>query len=147
MGIAIVVTTCCVLLSIAIHWLGLRFLWRIARPRLDRLIGKGVGVMVVGCIAAHLLEIAVFTLGLFITAAWEGDTKLALTAWHREDLDVWFYSASFYTSLGGDKPPTAGLRLFATTEALTGLILITWTASFLFLLMQDSWISGDGKRS
>ena len=39
------------------------------------------------------------------------------------------YSAAFYTSLGEEKPPTAPLRLFVTCEALTGLILITWTAS------------------
>lgn len=146
MGIAIVVSILCVLTCVVIHWLALRFFWTSARPRLTRLLGKGIGVMIFGCIAAHLLEIGVFTLGLLFAAAWEGDTRLALTAWQREDLDAWFYSASFYTSLGGDKPPTAGLRLLATTEALTGLILITWTASFLFLLMQESWLSEGGKR-
>src|SRR5262245_33057288 len=105
MWIAIIVSILCVLTCVVIHWLALRFFWRYARPRMTQLRGKGVGVMVMGCIGAHLLEIGVFTIGLLLAAAWEGDTKLALTAWQREDLDAWFYSASFYTSLGADKPP------------------------------------------
>jgi len=139
MWIAIVAMVLCVLIVIAIHWLTLRFLWRHTRPRLHRLPGKGIGLMFFGCMVAHFAEIAVFTVGLFIAAAWEGDTKLALSGWNRENLELWYYSAAFYTSLGADRPPTAGLRLFATSEALAGLMLITWTASFLFLLMQESW--------
>jgi hypothetical protein len=139
MWIAIVAMGLCVFVVVVIHSLMLRFLWRYVRPRLKGLSGNGIGIMFFGCMIAHFAEIAVFTLGLFIAAAWEGETKLALSAWNRENLDLWYYSAAFYTSLGADRPPTAGLRLFATSEALAGLMLITWTASFLFLLMQESW--------
>lgn len=139
MWIAIVAMGLCVFVVVAIHWLVLRFLWRFALPRLQWLSGKGMGIMFFGCMIAHFAEIAVFTVGLFIAAAWEGETKLALSGWNRENLELWYYSAAFYTSLGAERPPTAGLRLFATSEALAGLMLITWTASFLFLLMQESW--------
>jgi hypothetical protein len=51
-----------------------------------------------------------------------------------------FYdSASAYTSLGTQQPPTTALRVLTAVEALTGLVLITWTASFLFLIMQRTW--------
>jgi hypothetical protein len=138
MWIALIATTACIILSIAIHWLALRSLWRYGRPRLISHSGHGIGVLVLGCIVAHLLEIGVFALGIFITAAWEGRMNLA-DEFHQENLDLWYYSAAFYTSLGADRPPTAGLRVLVTSEALMGLILITWTASFLFILMQEAW--------
>src|SRR5262245_56980355 len=138
MAITVVSTLVCMLLSIAIHWLVLRFLWRSARPRLHRTPGNGIGFMLLGCMLAHYLEIAIFGLGMYATAKIGGDLTLD-SSYRPENLELWFQSASFYTSLGSDRPPTAGLRVIATSEALTGLTLITWTASFLFLLMQGSW--------
>jgi hypothetical protein len=38
--------------------------------------------------------------------------------------------------------PTGDLRLLAAVEVLTGVVLVAWTASFLFLVMQKSWGSG-----
>ncbi len=141
MWIALIATCLCVLITINVHFLSLRFFWRSARPRLAQLPGNGIAALVIGCIVVHCVEIAVFAIGLFVAAVWEDATKLALSGWNHENLNLWYYSAAFYTSLGADQPPTAGLRVFATSEALTGLILITWTASFVFLLMQDSWES------
>ena len=39
----------------------------------------------------------------------------------------------------GDIVPTGPLRLLAGMEALTGFVLITWTASFLYLEMNRLW--------
>jgi hypothetical protein len=138
MWFALVTTGICVILAVVLHLAALRFQWRYARHRLMSLRGAGIVVMVLGCMVAHLLEIGVFALGLYVVAAWEGRAQLANEYLH-ENLDLWYYSAAFYTSLGADRPPTAGLRVLATCEALCGLMLITWTASFLFLLMQDAW--------
>jgi hypothetical protein len=94
--------------------------------------------MVVGTIVGHLLEI-----GLFAAAA-----ALLMQLYPSEELHqalasgrftIWHFSATSYTSLGGDLPPTGELRLLSAVEALTGLILITWSASFIFLLMQHFW--------
>jgi hypothetical protein len=142
MGVAIASTLTCIVGCVGLHLFALSMLWH-CRPQSPNLLrGSHIAVLVLGCIVAHILEIAVFTLGLFVVAAWDGDTRIALEAY--KELDLWFYSASFYTSLGSSStPPSAGLRLFAASEALTGLILITWTASFLFLLMQQAWIPKD----
>ena len=54
--------------------------------------------------------------------------------------DYFYYSAVTYTSLGfGDVIPVGPLRLLSAIEALTGLVLIAWTASFAFFLMQRLW--------
>ena len=101
--------------------------------------GIAIAAMVLVCLCAHIAEIAIFALGMFIGAALDGDLALALEGWSAGNLDLWYYSAAFYTSLGAERPSATGLRLFVACEALTGLILITWTASFLFLLMQNAW--------
>ena len=54
--------------------------------------------------------------------------------------DYHYFSAVTYTTLGfGDITPNGELRWIAAIEALTGLVLITWTASFAFLVMQELW--------
>ena len=61
--------------------------------------------------------------------------------------DLFYFSAVTYTSTGyGDLTPTDNLRLLATIEALTGLIMIAWTASFAFLVMQRYWQEQDVKK-
>ncbi len=51
-----------------------------------------------------------------------------------------YFSAETYTSLGfGDLTPTGPLRLLAGVEALNGLLLIGWTASFTYLSMERFW--------
>ena len=55
--------------------------------------------------------------------------------------DTFYYSAVVYTSLGfGDITPTRALRFFTAFETLTGLVLVAWTASFSFLVMQKYWV-------
>ena len=54
--------------------------------------------------------------------------------------DAAYFSFTTYTTLGfGDIEPTGHLRFLAGIESLTGLVLITWTASFLYLEMRKDW--------
>ena len=54
--------------------------------------------------------------------------------------DEAYFSAETYTSLGfGDVVPNGSLRLLAGIEALNGLLMIGWSASFLFIEMQRHW--------
>nr|WP_281356714.1 potassium channel family protein [Parvibaculum indicum] len=55
-------------------------------------------------------------------------------------LDYFYFSATTYTSLGiGDIFPTGHIRFLTGVEALNGLLLIAWSASFLFTLMNRIW--------
>jgi hypothetical protein len=55
-------------------------------------------------------------------------------------MDCSYFSFTNYTSLGfGDIQPTGDLRFLAGLEALTGLLLIGWTISFMSLEMQKLW--------
>ena len=54
--------------------------------------------------------------------------------------DCLYFSVVTYTSLGfGDQIPVSHARLIAGVEALNGLLLIGWTASFTYLAMERYW--------
>ena len=55
-------------------------------------------------------------------------------------VDVFYFSGAVYTSLGfGDIVPLRGGQVLAVSEAVTGLVLIAWTASYTFFEMQTNW--------
>lgn len=128
-GIAALVTALCV----GIHYESLRFLAYapiIARGR------HGVLAVVVALLAVHVVEIWIFACAYHLLA----DTQFGSVQGATTFLDHVYYSASVYTTLGfGDLVPAGALRALTGTEALTGLALITWSASFTFLEMQRLW--------
>ena len=89
---------------------------------------------VIGALIAHILEIVLFGFGYYLAQALElgdlGHFAGGKTAGLR---DCVYFSFVTYTTLGyGDIFPRGALRFLAGVEAITGLVLITWTASFLF---------------
>ena len=96
-------------------------------------------VVIAGVMLAHLIEICLFAAGFFLM-----HTRLGLGAiagdFNGTTLDYFYFSATTYSTLGvGDLFPTGAIRLVAGIEALTGFVLIGWSASFTYLTMQRSW--------
>ncbi|MEM6394052.1 MAG: potassium channel family protein [Planctomycetota bacterium] len=51
--------------------------------------------------------------------------------------DAFYFSAAVFTTVGfGDIVPVGPIRFLVAIEALAGLVLITWSASFTFLVME-----------
>ena len=86
-------------------------------------------------IVSHLLQIALFAIALGIVIAMgHGTIEGPFVSGLR---DYYYYSAVTYTTLGyGDLTPLGHVRFMAGIEALTGLVMVAWTASFGFLVMQ-----------
>ncbi len=58
----------------------------------------------------------------------------------RDFSDFLYFSAVAYTSLGfGEVYPTGGIRMMSGFEALNGLLLIGWSATFTYLKMLKLW--------
>jgi len=96
-------------------------------------------VGVFGGLLAHAIEIWIFTVAYYLmikAGGWgslEGNTTG--TIW-----DCAYFSFTTFTTLGfGDIVPHGDLRYLVGIESLTGLVLITWTASFLYYEMQRYW--------
>lgn len=97
----------------------------------------------VGCLFAHVAEIWLFAAGYYALIAMNGFGTLEGNFQYTL-LDCAYFSFTTYTSLGyGDIAPWGDLRFLAGLEALTGLMMITWSASFMFLEMQRFWRKSD----
>lgn len=92
-----------------------------------------------GAMIAHVIEVWLFAVGYYFLIQYEhyGDLSGAF------DYSLWdcgYFSFTTYTSLGfGDIVPSGHVRFLVGLESLTGLVLITWTASFMFFEMQKFW--------
>jgi len=96
---------------------------------------------VLGALLAHVLEIWLFALAYYAmhhSAEW-GHLEGAISG---TLLDCAYFSFTTFTTLGlGDIAPVGHLRYLVGIESLTGLVLITWTASFLYVEMRKFWDS------
>lgn len=130
-----------VTLSILIHYEVLLRLSTVIKhahiqPRLRIIVG------LVGALAAHVVEIFVFTLGYYFLSFMSNDGGLinALGEPANSFADYAYFSITTYTSLGfGDIVPVGVFRYVAGVEVLLGLVLIAWTASFIYVEMQRFW--------
>lgn len=90
---------------------------------------------------AHVIEIWLFALGYFFTLQFPlmGGLVGNLSG-HGMLMDCAYLSFVTFTTLGyGEIVAQGYLRYLTGVEALTGFILITWSASFLFIEMQKNW--------
>jgi hypothetical protein len=98
---------------------------------------------VLGALAAHAAEIWIFALAYYAMISTEGWGELTGESTSRF-MDCAYFSFTVYSTLGfGDIIPSGDLRYLTGIEALTGLVLITWSASFLYLEMQKYWDDGE----
>jgi hypothetical protein len=139
--IAFLVVAVAVITCVGIHLATLVILSRTLDRWFKRAHWRAIGCLVLIAIHAHLFEIGIFAFGIrFLRFLHDGEVLEP----NERFFEPWYQSAVAYTTLGGDTPAHASVRLLISVEALTGLILITWTASFLFLVMQRSWDADRG---
>lgn len=138
---AIVACVITVILCVYVHLSTLRALNDHVLPRFHRHSRTAVGTMVLVALVGHVLEIWLFSIAILIVGSLS-DRQFAEEL-QLDGFDAFYYSAVSYTSLGAEPLHEQSLRLLTAIEALTGLILITWTASFIFIVMQRTW---EGRR-
>lgn len=85
----------------------------------------------------HIIDIWVFAGAYALLAGLGGFGEIVNAA---SFPDYVYFSAAVYTTLGfGDLYPLGQMRIIAGFEALLGLSLIAWSASFVFYRMQQHW--------
>lgn len=96
-------------------------------------------LMIVVIIAVHIAEIWIFGIGIYC-ATLIPEFGAVIGVDHLRMLDaIYLFAATFSTVGYGDLAPVGPIRLILGTEALTGFVLITWSASFTYLEMQRYW--------
>ena len=129
-----------VVLTTILHYEVLRGL-SAGLPRV-RLHSRGkLLVVIFAAFLAHAMEILLYAAAIYGLARYAqvgslGSGDLTFNA-------ALYFSAETYTSLGyGDVVPTGDLRLLAGVEALNGLLLIGWSASYTYIAMERFWREG-----
>lgn len=125
--------------AVVIHYEMLRFLW-VMIPKLIKIKHRlRVLIGVFGTICAHIIEVWLFGIAFYLMYAY-GDFGTLEGNFNGSLMDCVYFSITNYTTVGyGDIEPFGQFRFTAGLEAITGLSLITWSASFMFMEMTKFW--------
>lgn len=127
-----------IIVVVIVHYEGLLQL-SILLPKLKIKYRFRVALGLMGALLAHIIEVWIFGFSYYILInkasfghfeGVPGDTLLNCV----------YFSFVSYTSLGyGDQVPVGLIRYTAGLEALTGLVLIAMTASFMYFQIEKFW--------
>jgi Ion channel len=127
-----------VFLSVGLHFEVLsnchRLLALVSHRRRPRVL-----LLIIVILLTHVAEIWLFAFGYYFLVQHGGLGALTGAPLARLP-DYTYFSAVVYTTVGfGDVIPTGAIRFMAGMEALTGIVMITWSASFTSLEMARDW--------
>ncbi len=142
----VALTAIIVALAVLLHFEMLRQLSRII-PKMATMLRFRVLCALFGALIAHIVEVQLFAVGYYAMThfPWpdlvnfgtivnsEGEATVSLR-------DCSYFSFVSYTTLGfGEIIPVGHIRFLSGLEALTGLVLVAWTASFMYVEMERFW--------
>ena len=128
-------------ITVIIHYEFLRVISRLL-PRLHIAHRLRIVTGVVLALTAHAIEVWIFALSFYLMHHAD-DWGYLEGNFNGGFMDCVYFSFTNYTTLGtGDITPYGDLRYLTGLESLTGLVLVTWTASFLYLEMTRYWDEG-----
>ena len=136
----ILVNAFVIALVVVIHY-ELLYQFTVLMPRLRIRHRLRILLGVFAALTAHILEVMIFGVAYYLmdrSEAWgtlQGNYDDTL-------FSSVYFSFTAYTTLGlGDIEPIGDLRFLVGLESLAGFVMITWTASFLYLEMTRYWDS------
>lgn len=136
-----VISLALVAANLYIHFSVLRAINRYcSRP--DIVIKRPMMTVMAAIFLTHVLEITLFAAAFNVM----GNVGLGHIsgAYNSTPVDYFYFSITTYSTLGiGDIAPDGAMRLVAGVEALAGLLLIAWSASFTYLMMERLWANED----
>lgn len=139
-------------LVVLLHYEGLKHLARFYGPRtsgLERATGArkqraGFVGLIFALLALHVIEIWCYGIAYYWLEQQPDMGFIHGEHGIRSLFDAVYFSSTIYTTLGlGDLSPVGPIRLLAGMEGVTGLLLITWSASFTYLEMSTVWRRDD----
>lgn len=138
MAYVFLINSLVVAITVFIHY---EFLYRVSTIIPKMVIRHRFRIVfgVLASLVAHTIEIWIFAIAYYYMHH-SSDWGELYGNFNGSIMDCAYFSFTTYTTLGfGDIEPIGHLRFLTGIESLTGLVLITWTASFLFFEMQRYW--------
>lgn len=135
---ALIAGTCLLLHYEAFSWLSGKVPRMHVHRRRERVL-----VLMVALLTLHVLEVLLFGIGFWLLLSIPGTGELVAQGAAQTVfgfLDYLYFSAVVYTTLGlGEIFPVGPIRILVGAEPLVGFLLITWSASLMFLEMGRYW--------
>ncbi len=130
-------------LVVVIHYEALHALARRYGGRAQRHSRSSMLWIIFALLGLHVLEIWCYGLGYWWLVKFP-DTGFVHGEHGMDHLfDAVYFSAMTYSTVGfGDLSPVGAVRLMSGMEAITGLLMITWSATFTYLEMSRLWTPG-----
>ena len=138
MTASIITAMVLILLTVMLHFVALKMISRIVRQETFHPSLRVVSAVYLVALT-HFAEIILFGIGYYVAATYleAGSLSGEFQGNFREYI---YFSLVSYTSLGiGDVYPQGPIRLITGLEALTGLLMIGWSASFTYICMTKLW--------
>jgi hypothetical protein len=135
----VTVTGIAVLLCVLLHYESFTLFQKVLSRLNIRVRRRRILFLMYGLLTLHVVEVWLFGIGYYLLVDGSGDSRLE--GWQGGGLlEFVYFSAVVYTTLGlGDLVPHGAIRFMTGTEALSGFLMITWSASFTFLEMERLW--------
>lgn len=139
--VTVFLTTIAVVSCVTVHYEGLRFLSdKLPMPKTHH--RRRIIILIFSLLLIHMAEIWLFGVGYYIVQVVDGFDAFADGA-KLGVLDCVYFSATVFTTLGiGDIVPIGPIRFMTGVEAVAGLTLITWSASYTLMEMLKTWDDG-----
>lgn len=136
--VVLAISATATLACVGIHYETIRLMVKFLHRESTRRSRPVLILTVLILLVVHLLEAAIFALAYRLVFLIHPDEPSMLQGPYDGSFgDTLYFSLSVYTTVGfGDIAPLGPVRLLVGIEALAGLVLITWSASFTFLIMQ-----------
>lgn len=143
LALAIFLTTAAVLLCTAFHYEAISRLDTFARQRNWSNHAVLVSVLI-ALMVIHGLEISLFA------CAYGAAEQLGIGGLRSDEAlsaaEYFVFAAETYSSLGStDVTPAGEIRLMSSLSSLVGILLLAWSASFLFSLVERWRAAGPGR--
>lgn len=138
MIVAIIVNSTVIAIVVMVHFESLRQMsyWI---PKLPKAGRSRVVVGVFGSLVTHVLEVWIFAFSFYWYVR-EAHRGVLTGNFDGTLLDCVYFSLTNYTSPGyGDIVPVGNVRFLAVLQGLVGLVMIGWTASFIYVEMTSQW--------
>jgi hypothetical protein len=129
-------------LTVAVHY---SVLLRCAKSLPSLTISRPPRVMILIFVVllAHTFEVWLFALAYYTLAPFGHFGVITGNPEPTSIVDYVYFSSTVYSTVGfGDLAPVGPLRVMVGMEAVTGLVMIAWSASFTYIEMQRDWPQG-----
>lgn len=132
----IVSALCCLLHYEVLYRMQVKYLTRKEDRHITRMF-----IILSGLSFAHFSEILIYALAFYVMSSLGFGSLEGVLGGSVDFYDYLYFSVASYSTLGiGDIYPTDYLRLLTGVEGVVGLMLIAWSATFLYFHMEKKWL-------